>query len=351
MNIALIHYRLVYRGGLETRFLNYIEYFTRAGHEVTVIYSKKSGQIKLPGSVKEIQIHLGMVPKILRKWYFNRKLKAAMGAHRFDFSLSLERTSHQDAVLAPNTHLGYLRALGKTFLTPADYIQIHLDKECFMKCRIIYACSAMVKDELVTLYKVPAEKITVLYPPLNTKDYYPPAAGQRSFFKKKCGMDENKTTFLFASTSHRRKGLPLLLKIFEALQNEPFELCIVGKPKVKTGLKNVKYLGYFTNLREFYSGSDFTIHPAVYEPFGQIISESLQCGTPVLVSSKVGAKEIIDKKSGVVAYSPDPRVWIKIIRDSPSLGLNAEMHNLREKNIYLEAHVKKILETAFLSPR
>ena len=161
-------------------------------------------------------------------------------------------------------------------------------------------------------------------------------------------MDVSKTSFLFVSTSHRRKGLSLLTQTFAKLQDESFELCIVGYPKLNPPLKNINYLGYFDELREIYAAADFTIHPSVYEPFGQIISESIACGTPALVSSSVGAKEILNERSGLVVDSLDPMKWVETLRSLPSRNFNVDTSILENRGIMLDAHVSEILKDATL---
>ncbi|MDV7400156.1 glycosyltransferase, partial [Arthrospira platensis SPKY1] len=64
--------------------------------------------------------------------------------------------------------------------------------------------------------------------------------------------------------------------------------------------------------------ADFTIHPALYEPFGQIISESLACKTPVIISSMVGAREVVDPQSGIVIENFESGNWADILRDLKS---------------------------------
>ena len=330
-------------GGLETRLFNYIQYFQQRGDEVTVLYSRKAKEIQLPPGVKEIKVKLGIIPKVFRTWYFSHQLKAIMANQSFDFSLSLGRTAQQMGVLAPCTHLGYLEALDKKRLSISDRINIRLDREAYAQSEIIYACSEMVKQEVVELYKVPSSKIEVLYPPLNTGVYFKKENEDQLQLKQKLGMDPNKISLLFVSTSHKRKGLPILLKVFEKLKQEAFELCVLGLPRVRTSLPNVKYLGYFKDLREYYVAADFTAHPATYEPFGQIISESLQCGTPVLVSAMCGAKEIVDQRCGIIVEELTPNAWEEVIRSLPKQGFSFGAEVFDGHSIRLEEHVERMI--------
>lgn len=53
-------------------------------------------------------------------------------------------------------------------------------------------------------------------------------------------------------------------------------------------------------LAELYSGAVATIHPAKFEAFGNVVLESLACGTPVVTTSQCGASEVIDETVGTV---------------------------------------------------
>ncbi len=347
MKIAIIHYRLVNMGGLETRLLNYIDAFRNKGHQVTVIYAKKSNNVKLPENVNEIRIKLGITPKRFRTLLFSKKLKKVMNKNNFDFSLSLGRTGSQTAVLAPCTHLGYLKALNKTSRNIQDRIEIDLDKVAYQNSDVIFACSEMIKQELINLYKVASDKIITLYPPLNNQKYFPAKSKEEiTQLKDKYGIQPQTTNFLFVSTSHKRKGLPLLLELFEQLPKDQFQLYIVGKPKVKSNLPNVNYLGYYTNLRDIYVTMDFTIHPSIYEPFGQIISESIQCNTPVIVSNNVGAKEIVNEKNGIIINSLEANDWINEIKTLSQKSFDIDKKVLIENNIYVNDHVDRIINFA-----
>lgn len=53
-------------------------------------------------------------------------------------------------------------------------------------------------------------------------------------------------------------------------------------------------------LAELYSGAVATIHPANFEAFGNVILESLSCGTPAVISEHCGAKELAGSPEVVV---------------------------------------------------
>jgi len=345
MKIAIIHTRFLLRGGLETRLVNYLNYFADRGDEVFLVVYKITKKIALPENIKITKFNLSLIPKKFRRSYFNWKVGRFMKKRNFDLSLSLGRTSFQDAVLAPSNHLGYLKALGKTNLSSDDKQQIYYDNKSYLESKIIFACSKLVKDELINLYNVSADKIIILYPPLDTGKFNRNNIGEKNFFKEKHGLSTYKKSFVFVSSGHKRKGLGLLFDIFKELVDFPYELIIAGTPAVKTESANIKYVGFLKDTDELYIAADYTIHPALYEPFGQIISESLACGTPVIISGMVGAKEIISDKEGIVINSFDPKIWIKELKSIESTKLYVSPGFIKEKKLSLEDHMSDMLDS------
>lgn len=99
--------------------------------------------------------------------------------------------------------------------------------------------------------------------------------------------EENDRYILFVGGSER-KGLSRVIE-FARYSNKP--IYIVGPETVSAD--NVKALGRLSSseLRRVYSDADVTIHPAGWEAFGNVILESIACGTPVVASNNCGAIE------------------------------------------------------------
>lgn len=343
MNIALIHIRLMNKGGLETRLINYMNYFLDKGHEVTIITSKISGEIILPTNVKVVVVPLSKYPKFSRPLFFNYKLEKLLPSYTFDYVLSLERTWTQDHLIAPNTHIGYLKAQHKFFRDPSDLLQLYLDRKSFQQVKHIYACSQMVKDEIVNDYHIDSAKIKVVYPPLNTAKFNLAIRKNRALYQKKYGIDDTQINFCFVSTSHKRKGLDLLIDVFSRPENQDKHLYIAGSHTsfIQT---NIHALGFVTEMHEVYAAVDATLHPAIYEPFGQIISESIACGTYVMASDNVGAKEIIlNQEIGLVLPNANKEAWFQAVKQFNSKKIIDEsIVNQLTNELQLAAHMQKI---------
>jgi glycosyltransferase involved in cell wall biosynthesis len=314
MNVALVHTRLMYRGGLESRLFLYMKWLLENGHQVTVIVYRVQNGLEITESVRVIKIQLFYIPKVFRQTVFDRKLVKVFQQNNFDFVLSLGRTSHHDAVLLPGNHLGYMNAIGQEKLRLTDKLQITLDRKAYFAPGVVMACSKMMRYEVVRFYNANPDKIKVLYPPLDTDKFNISIKSKQSIFRKKFGISESKKSFLLVSSAHGRKGLPMLLEIFKKLDSDKYELIVAGEGKTSS-LDNVLNVGFIKETHELYSAVDFTILPANYEPYGQVVAESIACGTPVIISDKVGAKEIVGPQEGIVVSSFDPAKWVDILKD------------------------------------
>lgn len=344
MKIALIHYRITLRGGLETRLVNYTNYLVQEGHNVTIICAKDKGEVTFPKSVKIVRLPLSIIPKQLRMPVFNYRIKRYLAKNKFDFSLSLGRTYAQDAVLAPSNHQGYLNAMNMSGNRLTDKIQNYLDQKTCDNNKVIYAASTMIKEEMIEHYNAKRENVHILFPPLNTDNFTIPSEGDRKLLRNKHDIKWHTKVFAFVSASHKRKGLDILLETFELLKDEDVLLLIAGYPDIKTDLPNVRFLGFLKSPELIYHLADFTLHPARYEPFGQIISESLACSTPVLVSDRVGAKEIVTPNVGQVLDSLDPVLWAETLKNIQRTAFEIPETFVYDNELSLEQHVGRMLK-------
>lgn len=345
MIIALIHYRFIQKGGLETRLINYLNWFSSRGHHIILICSKYDPSIKLPPNVEIVRLKLGLMPKKLRQWYFNVKLGRFMAKKRFDFSLSMGRTSHQDAVLAPSNHLGYLRALNQKPKSLSDRLQIYLDRISYQNSRYIFAASQKIRNELIELYQVDKHKIQVLFPPLNPENFDAELKKKQQELKVKYGAHPGKKTFLFVSTNHKLKGMDLLYLLFSSLPPEKYELLVLGNRSAFKA-ENIIYLDYIFETAEIYAAADFLIHPSKYDAFGQIVSEALESNTPVIISDQCGASEIITQHTGRVLPLSDYAQWHKTIIEIQAAQFKIPASFSEKNGIDLNSHCTKMLHLA-----
>ncbi len=71
---------------------------------------------------------------------------------------------------------------------------------------------------------------------------------------------------------------------------------------------NIHFLGAIPNkeLSTYYQKADVFVLPSIVEPWGLVVEESLNNGTPVIVSNKVGCKDdLVTEETGLVFSAYD----------------------------------------------
>ena len=99
------------------------------------------------------------------------------------------------------------------------------------------------------------------------------------------------------------------------IQKAELELKIIGYGPNKEALieraannPHISFLGEVKNLElpTYYFNSDVFVLPSLREPWGLVVEEALNNGTPVIVSDAVGCKDdLVSKDTGLVFISND----------------------------------------------
>ncbi len=323
MRIALIHNQFIRSGGMERYLFDLVNGFADAGHEVTVICFKADDPLPLADKCQVIRFDYALVPKPLRRYAFDRSVRKALREHDFDLTIALPEIHNMDIAVCGGTHRAYLSYLN---LEPIRFDKAHikLETQSYRSAKTTVAHSAMLKDELQDLYDIPESQIQVILPPTDTNTFQRVSESQRAEYKQRFGISETVTTVLLCSTGHQRKGLGALLEALKLLPENEFELLIAGRQVEElaeaTAPSNARALGYVTDMSALYNAVDITALPALYEPFGLVAVESLQCGVPVLLSGAVGAGALLSDCDGVIIENVTPQTiadGLRDLRDNP----------------------------------
>ncbi len=165
--------------------------------------------------------------------------------------------------------------------------------------------SKTTRQDLITLFKVPKEKITVAYH--GAEDAFQPASPQDTEELLWQSHKVKKPFILSLGTLEPRKNIPTLLKAFAGILDQiPHDLVLVGQKGWKwepvfremerPNLKGrVHWVGYVSDPERvlFYNAADFLAYPSWYEGFGMPLLEAMQCGCPVITSRVSSMPEVV----------------------------------------------------------
>jgi glycosyltransferase involved in cell wall biosynthesis len=183
------------------------------------------------------------------------------------------------------------------------------------KASRIVTVSEFSKKDIVNLYDVPAEKVSVVYNGAN-EDFQPVTDKVKEETKQK--LSGGNPYFIFVGALHPRKNLSRLFQAFDYFKEQhktDIKLLVVGNKKYWT--KDIKqaFEGMRNNHEVIFSGRmpAGDLHNAVasalamtyvsyFEGFGIPIIEAYRCDTPVITSNVTSMPEV----AGDAAFLIDP---------------------------------------------
>ena len=192
--------------------------------------------------------------------------------------------------------------------------------------RLIIAISEMVKHDMMCWYKIPEERITVVYNGVNTEHFHPRNRQYREEIRRRHGIGDERV-ILFVSNNFRMKGLTYLLKALGKIKKEdhpPFKLLVLGRDRQSPYLhwakemgilEEVIFVGSTSEPEKYYGASDFLVHPTFYDACSLTVLEALATGLPVITTHSNGAGGLItDGQEGFVISDPrDDQILVEKI--------------------------------------
>ncbi len=135
----------------------------------------------------------------------------------------------------------------------------------------------------------------------------------------------DKLRIVFVGQAVERKGLPLLLRAFEALREHvPTELTVIGPSEhelspLMLDMRDVRVLGKVdddTKFRELEAGDVLCAPSLGGESFGMVLTEAFAAGTPVVASDIAGYRDVVrDGVDGVLVPRGDAQALAEALRD------------------------------------
>lgn len=200
----------------------------------------------------------------------------------------------------------------------------------------IITVSQHTKNDIMRLYKIPDEKIEVIYS--GVAEHFKPASIEEiQRIRNKYNLF--RPFILFVGAIEPKKNLELLLKAFQVCQKKRPELHLViaGKRAWKfesiftlVETLNIKgktrFLDFvpYEDLPGLYSAAKIFVFPSRYEGFGLPPLEAMKCGTPVITSNVSSLPEIVGKEGLMV--SPDDH--IQLAESILKISSDPEFHSI-----------------------
>jgi glycosyltransferase involved in cell wall biosynthesis len=209
------------------------------------------------------------------------------------------------------------------------------------KANRIMTISESSKRQIINHFKVPAEKISIVYPAVDPSFFYRRSKAEINKVQRKYKLPPRYV--LYHGTIEPRKNIEGLLAAYDKLPAKIHaqyglvlaggkgwqdEEILVAIAKLKKKGRNIIQTGYLpdADTAPVISGASVLVFPSHYEGFGIPPLEAMACGVPVIASNNTSLPEVVGN-AGLLIGAEDTKAWTegmaKLLTD----------HNLQQKLI------------------
>lgn len=258
--------------------------------------------------------HVSIVsfPKFLTTISFAYFTRRQLSADRFSLVHSHERIFAADIyTLHGVPHRFWIHCVRKKKMSLYDLATSWVEKKLVTQgnCQKFIAVSNLTRDIFLQEYNIDPQRVTVIHPGVDLNDYA--TADKRLIradIRKEYGFSSEEPIILFASMNFEIKGLDAIMLSLARLKarGKNFKLIIAGKGNVSKYTQmasganiadDVVFTGMLSKekLIRLYLASDMYIMLSKFDTFGMVVLEAMAAGLPVIISSNVGAKDIVQE--------------------------------------------------------
>lgn len=182
---------------------------------------------------------------------------------------------------------------------------------------LFVAVSRMVAASMERLYGVPPERIRHVPNGVDAAALAAPDTGGRAALRRRLGVADDETLFLFAAHNARLKGVRPLVEAAARLRAAQgrFRLALIGHEPDEALRRRIAALGldgtvlpcgFVPDARAYFAAADAVVLPSYHDACSLTVFEACARGVPVVTSRYDGASEhVTDGREGFVVGEPD----------------------------------------------
>lgn len=275
-----------------------------------------------PGAVRFEKIPIVSFPKWMTTVSFAWFVQNQIRRGNFDLVHSHERIFAADLfTLHGVPHRYWVDQVRRKSMSLYDRATAWVERKLVLEggCRKFVAVSSLTRDIFLQEYRIDPEKVAVIHPGVELSGYRRKNKNEaRRAVRSSLGIGERDPVIVFASMNFEIKGLDDILASLGRLQKQAgsLKLVVAGKGNIKkyqkmageAGVaKNIIFTGVLDRekLTDLYLAGDLYVMLSKFDTFGMVVLEAMAAGLPVMVSSRVGAKDVVVQgENGFVIENP-----------------------------------------------
>ena len=295
--------------GAQNKALQEVQTFHSLGYEPYAIAERISKDLVEQFNGKSVKTFRWPISGYQRRKFYAKNVERWVRKNKPDLVIGHGDIFEQDVCFIHNcVHLAHQKIHNKPLKPDHQVAMIHDKILTDQKFKILVCNSMLMKNELCQRYSIPDDKAYVIHPEYNQKKFNITHKDLwRAQMRQQLGFSESDTIIgLITSGNFKKRNVELLIKAAKNFPDKKF--IIVGKNKDDRYQKlcheygvsdRVSFLPSILEVEKYYAMIDIFVLPALIEEFGRSVLEAMAMELPVIVSSTVGASELI------IASSPE----------------------------------------------
>jgi UDP-glucose:(heptosyl)LPS alpha-1,3-glucosyltransferase len=186
-------------------------------------------------------------------------------------------------------------------------------------CKMFLPVSSLAKEKILEAFQVDEKKIRIIHPGVDVERFQTVDLRDRQKLRNEFGISETDMLILFVSMNFEVKGLDTLLATVALLKskysNNQVKVLVIGKGNIKKyktlahklGIGGqLLFAGIRNDIERIYQAGDMLAILSIFDTFGMVVTEAMASSLPVIVSNKVGAKDlVVQGENGFVVNGED----------------------------------------------
>ncbi|WP_240724937.1 glycosyltransferase [Onishia niordana] len=261
-----------------------------------------------------------------RRFWFNRCVQAWSRRHRPALLISHGDCETQDTVYLHNcVHLAEHYINGRELPAKHEVASIHDHVLNTGSFRQVAVNSRLMERDLMERYGIDPAKIEISYPGYDPEQFnLERARNGRTRKRDELGVSEDERLIGLVTSGNFAKrnvmGFIAMAADLDRTFPDRYRFMVVGKDDTTPYSSLAASVGIadrmiwrttVPDVESLYGALDLFVLPAHIEEFGRVVIEAMACGTPTLVSERVGASELFSAEYPelVMEHSASSSEW------------------------------------------
>lgn len=205
--------------------------------------------------------------------------------------------------------------LGRYKWSLRTYLAQRVERKALVSADAVFAEVRAVRVRLQELHRGARVKCE-LWPTPVDKERFKPNAAAREEVRAELGIAHGQKLLLCVGRLQWNKNFKVVIEALNAIRRDDFHLLLVGQGDEQKSLQQLAAKGAHSgrvtfiesrqDMERVYAAADIFVHPALVEPYGNVVQEALASGIACMVSGPnfIGFSENLTDEANALLVDP-----------------------------------------------